>query len=109
MYHLNNNASISGTHLVGEINTSPRLLLKAFGIPNTREDSYKVSGSYTFIDDYGEVFTLYDWKSTSLYDPEYENPIDFWCNDVSQCFHIGGNTDCSNFLKWINAKLQKVR
>ena len=35
----------------------------------------RVSGIYAFVSDAGEVFTVYDDKSTSLWDPDDSLPV----------------------------------
>ena len=108
MFKLNQNANTSGTHRVGTIHLKPRDIIKAFGFPQN-SDGYKVSGEYIFTDEIGEVFTLYDYKMTSLYDPEYINPVDFWALETPQEFSIGGNTTPLNFLDWLENKVESWR
>ena len=68
----------NGTCLIGYIEISPVNLIKKFGYPNMC-DGYKVSGAYAFQDENGDVFTLYDWKYTTLYDSENTyTPEEFW-------------------------------
>ena len=85
-----------GGSLQGYATVSPAKLVEIFGKPS-EADGYKVSGQYTFVNpDNGEAFTVYDWKSTNLYDDsEDPSPEEFWASTVPYDFHIGGsgNTD----------------
>ena len=90
-----------GGSLQGSCRVSPARLVEVFGEPS-ESDGYKVSGEFTFIDrETGESFTLYDWKSTTLYDyagePGVPTPAEFWASSEQYEFHIGGpgNTDIS--------------
>ena len=78
----------SGTS--SQLRIAPTTLRRLFGEPDN-SDGYKVSGEYEFINDEGHVFTVYDWKSTSLYDDCYPNPSDIWMSDKPFCFRVGSN------------------
>ena len=99
-FRLDPKANITGTHLVGYIEAQPFVLVAVFGKPH-ESDGYKVSGEYVFSNDRGEVFTLYDWKSTSLYfGPGAPTPEEFWESDVVHELNIGGKTDAKEFIEW---------
>ena len=84
--------------------------MSRFGQP-AECDGYKVSGIYTFTDDLGNVYTVYDWKSTTLYnDQELDGkevtlptPDEFWANDHFADFSIGGHDACDveAFSNWL--------
>ncbi len=57
---------VAGTHLVDEVQLPPAAVVRRFG-PGEAGDGYKVSRRWVFRKGH-LVFTLYDWKSTSLYD-----------------------------------------
>jgi len=104
-FRRNKKANIHGTSLIGTFTVSPKRLVDVFGIPD-KSDEYKVSGEYAFTrrGDPKIVFTLYDWKSTSLYDDSYETPVQFWGSNSPYGFHIGGHsrkylTEFTNWLK----------
>src|SRR5262249_52287435 len=86
-FRLDLEADIDGTHYRDKILVPPKRVVDTFGPPG-RGDSYKVSGTYRFTDPDGNVFTLYDWKTTSLYDDGVEpgeessfpTPEEFWGN-----------------------------
>lgn len=99
MFKLNNNAYSNMTSLKGYVKIAPSKLVELFGKP-IECDGYKVSGEYIFEDkESGEVFTLYDWKSTSLYDNcGGPDPDTFWKSDEVYNFHVGGRTDATKFI-----------
>jgi hypothetical protein len=107
MFKLSQDADINGTHRVGEITCAPATLVEKFGQPQA-SDGYKVSGEYTFENEAGEVFTLYDWKSTSLYDDDFGSPSPgaFWRQASPQQFNIGGRTNAFDFVDWLEGKVQ---
>jgi hypothetical protein len=109
MFKLNQDASANGTSLQGYVDIAPATLVKVFGEPN-ESDGYKVSGEYVFTDDKGNVFTLYDWKSTTLYDPEYMRPSDLWAMTEPWEIHIGGaGGDWEAFREWLLKEVAKKR
>ena len=98
-------ANINGTHLQDSIMVAPQALVAAFGEPG-ESDGYKVSGEYVFRSDEGEVFTLYDWKMTTLYDGANTlRPHDLWDLESPIEFHIGGNTGAGEFKEWLQFQL----
>ncbi len=111
MYKLNNNASISGTSLKGYANFDYKHMRELFGEPN-ESDGYKVSGEWVFEATNGDVFTVYDWKSTNLYDSDLPSVEEFRASGVNT-FNIGGYNDASEFIAWLawcfkNAKIKAI-
>lgn len=103
-YVLDPNADINGTGLRDHIQADYKDLKKLFGEPE-ESDGYKVSGEWCFRNDNGkEVYTLYDWKSTSLYESEYPS-VEKFRNSGVQEFNVGGHNDASHFIKWLENKL----
>jgi len=92
MFERTNTADACGTSLQGYISIAPATLVKLFGTPDTC-DEYKVSGEYVFKDDKGRVFTLYDWKDTTLYDRECVTPEERWASTNAYNFHIGATSN----------------
>jgi hypothetical protein len=93
MFHLAPEADISDTALVDSVSLPPAFLVARFGPPSA-VDRYKISGRYKFTDDRRHVFTLYDWKSTTLYlgcESDAPTPDDFWAEDEPREFNIGGS------------------
>ena len=95
------NADISDTSLVDAIKVAPAELVRIFGGPPRYFDECKVSGFYSFID--GEkVFTVYDWKSTSLWEDGQPTPIVFWKSRRQEELSIGSNCeDAAEFRSWL--------
>ena len=96
--------ALNGTSYVGEIAIEPIKIVKAFGNPEP-SDGYKVSGEYVFLsEDEKAIYTLYDWKWTTLYDENNPfTPEEFWKSRDKQVLNIGGHNDVSlsHFKKWI--------
>lgn len=100
-YELDPNADLSNTSWVADVKLAPVELVRALGTPHRGADKYKVSGVYSFVDG-RRVFTVYDWKSTSLYDEKLPSPLEFWNSESKVCFSIGSN--CKNgadFKRWL--------
>jgi hypothetical protein len=104
MFTLDNTLSPGGTYLQATISVAPSTLVRAFGEPTTC-DEYKVSGEYLFEDCDGNVFTIYDWKSTSLYDDNLMSPSRFWAQDYECEINIGGKVCATEFLTWLSGRL----
>ena len=83
-----------GTYLVGEIDLVYADIELAFGSP-MHGDDYKISGEWLFEnEETGEVFSLYDWKSTNLYGGDrYPSVEKFRANLKPQTFNIGGKRE----------------
>ena len=99
-------ADINETHRVGHIDLSPARLALRFG-PGVESDGYKVDREYLFTDDDGNVFTLYAYKATSLYDSGLPDPDAFWRQRSAQEFSIGGTTSPDKFIQWLSKQLTK--
>lgn len=110
------NADIFGTSMIEEVEVAPARLVRALGAPHRRADGYKVSGLYCFVEptatsgaissDGIHVFTVYDWKATSLYNEELPSPLAFWNSKDRVCLSIGSNCDnVTDFKRWL---LEKV-
>ena len=104
-FKLDLNADTNGTSLQSYVDTNYADLHKLFGEPQGC-DGYKVSGEWTFVDPKGNVVTLYDWKSTSLYDSDYPS-IETFRASPRATFNIGGNSPeaAINFSNWLHTKL----
>ncbi|MEE4357085.1 MAG: hypothetical protein V2I97_11505 [Desulfococcaceae bacterium] len=103
MFRLATSISTSGTSLRVIIRLRPSDLLRIFGPPEPG-DHYQVSGCYTFTDQHGEVFTVYESRSTTLYwhdtGENFPTPEEFWNSNELEEMGIGGRTDASEFIKW---------
>jgi len=107
-FKLTQNTDTGGTHLQKITALVPSELVAKFGKP-ARFDGYKVSGAFVFSDQYnGNVFTLYDWKSTSLYSNSEERPSEFWSASTPREIHIGGRGDPASFIGWLEEEMKEV-
>jgi len=80
-----------GTSGMGNIEVKYKDLVLAFGEP-MESDEFKVSGEWIFLEEEsGEVFTIYDWKSTNLYDSDLPSVEKFRNLNHAVEFNIGGN------------------
>jgi 2-iminobutanoate/2-iminopropanoate deaminase len=106
-YKMDPEADISGTCWVGDLEIAPSELVRALGAPHARLDAYKVSGLYSFVDG-PRVFTVYDWKSTSLYQHGLPSPLAFWNSRSKLVLSIGSNGDeVDDFREWLLETVQK--
>lgn len=92
MYSVTRDLSLAnGTSYKSSIQLVYSDIVRAFGEP-VEFDEYKVSGQWTFHDpSTGAVFTLYDWKSTSLYSSDLPSVTEFRSSSTPAIFNIGGN------------------
>ena len=97
-----------GTHLQGHITAVYSDLEEILGQPEEC-DGYKVSGQWTLTDSDGNVVTLYDWKSTELYDDSLPSVKQFRRNSDEQEFNIGGRDfmAAENFRETLETALAK--
>lgn len=103
----NNNADRNGTSLQGYITLSFADLVATFGQPE-ESDGYKVSTEWTFEADNGQVFALYDYKDTNLYDKGLPSVEQFRALRSFE-WHIGanGNSDIEAFKAAVVAAIAK--
>jgi len=103
-YVLALDADAGGTHVFSEIWISPAAVIHCFG-QGSNGDEYKVSRQWTFRK--GElIFTLYDWKSTDLYDSEMWSPEQLWASKEPFPLHIGSkepatHDDAEEFARFV--------
>jgi hypothetical protein len=106
-FRLEQSADIDQTHLIVNVDLAPRFLVEAFGNPS-EGDGYKVSGIYTFISEKKDlIFTVYDWKSTNLFDevPGAPSPQEFCASKKPTELSIGGKSkDATKFKAWLTQK-----
>jgi hypothetical protein len=104
-FKLDPNADIANTSLVEHLEVAPIDVVRALGTPHRRADGYKVSGLYSFLGDTA-TFTLYDWKSTSLYHQDLPSPLIFWNSRSKVSLSIGSNCDDARAFKaWLFQKI----
>ncbi len=104
-YNYTKKADIDGTSQLATISLTPRYLKLAYGPPQ-KGDGLRVSGIYMFISDADEVFTLYDYKSTTLWDKDSNlpTPEEFWSSDTLIELSVGGknDSDYKSFIEFLN-------
>jgi len=115
MFKVNFDASIEGTCLQGYAKIPPSTLKAVFGEPRLA-DCYKVTGEWVFQAESGRVFTLYDYKQTSLYwhnsGFEAPTPEEFWSLTIPVEFDIGGQNyepgavTSDDFIDWLLAQIK---
>ena len=75
-YVLTSSGESDGTHQFDEVAITPACVVRCFG-QGFRGDGFKVSRQWVFRK--GKlVFTLYDWKSTDLYEPGMWTASELW-------------------------------
>ncbi len=107
VYHVSLSSDICGTSLKGEVLANYSELETLFGEP--LEGDYKISGEWVFEDADGNVFTLYDWKETELYDEDLPSVRKFRASKEPVSFHIGGRISAVDFKNWLEYQLAKLR
>jgi hypothetical protein len=105
MYKLNPEVDTSGTDSLTMFEIPPVYLVELFG-DISDSDGYKVSRRHVFTSDRGDVFTVYDWKQTTLYHGENSDaptPEEFWHGRELKFLRIGGKAGSNPrpFVKWL--------
>lgn len=91
--------------LVGEFTASYASLVRLFGEPNSEGDGHKVSTEWRIKDkETGQLFSLYDWKATSLYGDTCST-VEAFRALPSYAWHIGGTTDPTAFTEWLQGSI----
>jgi hypothetical protein len=106
MYVRDQSLNAGGSYLVDEVEVPPRFLVERFGAP-ADGDGIRVSGEYTFRSPQGVVFTIHDYKATSLWatDEGLPTPEEFWRSTVPMELSIGARgDDAGEFKTWILAE-----
>jgi hypothetical protein len=113
MFRLTPDADAGGTSYVDMVVIPPAFLVARFGPPGPATRDGKVSGQYTFTGPAGDVFTVHDWKETTLYlgdDSGAPTPDELWSDPEPRELSIGGfgeeNSDGLNrpataFREWL--------
>ena len=101
-----------GTHRQTEIQATYRELVELLGEPY-EGDGYKVSGEWVMQDSEGNIVTVYDWKSTRLYDNDKSLPTvrQFRAEKYPVQFNIGGHCAIAaeNFRHYLTISLINLR
>jgi len=101
---------VNGTSLRTHIEATFQELVTLLGEPEQGDD-YKVSGEWLVKDKDGNVCTVYDWKSTNLYDPDYPTVAQFRAGKYPTTFNIGGHSGyaAENFRHELELQLLELR
>ncbi|NLZ06581.1 MAG: hypothetical protein GXY19_15560 [Phycisphaerae bacterium] len=110
MYKLNPKVDTSGIDSLTLFEFPPAGLVELFG-DAADSDGCKVSRKHVFTSDRGDVFTVYDWKQTTLYrgaNSGAPTPEEFWRSRELKPLRIGGRvgTNPRPFLKWLQAQYE---
>jgi len=103
--------SIDGTSRFGTLTVAPCDLRDALGPFHRRQpDGYKVSGEWIFEDEGGGVYTVYDYKATSLYCSQDLSPEEFWNSRNDWDFSVGchRNSPVNQFIAWLKEQVKPV-
>ena len=81
-------------------NTTYQELVQALGPPSLPEKSGdgKIQKEWVFVDEDGNPFTIYDWKTGS--EDVTMNEITTWC--------VGAKTDTTSFKEWLTSKFNSL-
>ena len=83
--------ALNGSSFIVTVDVSPDFLIRKFGEPDF-SDGYKTSMEWALEDKEGNVLSLYDWKSTSLYSSGLPTPDVLRRSPFPHQFHIGGRS-----------------
>lgn len=96
-------ANLAGTFRVDELRATYEELEKAFGQP-CESDGYKVSTEWKLKYN-GEVFSIYDYKATNLYDPELPTVKKFRSDKKPKVWSVGGRKKSIPFMNRLHDQL----
>jgi len=94
----------SQTHFFNEVQILPHSVVRCFGTGDCG-DGYKVSHTWAFRR--GElIYSLYDWKSTHLYDSTMWTPQELWASNEPFDLHVGSREpatqgDVADFITFL--------
>ena len=96
-------------HLVGDITASYQEMYDVLGKPNGRGDDHKITTEWRLRGKDESGFYIYDWKQTNLFHPAYPSLQEFRSSRMPYEWHIGGKSDPSELVSWLNEHLKAVR
>jgi hypothetical protein len=113
VFQVAHDADAGGTHLLGEVQLPPAFVVKHFG-KHDGGDGLRSSGGWTFLGEAGQVFTLYEWRCTTLSNSRGSgSPTvrEFWKLWEPVRLHIGGRTDTDwqGFRRWLRSEYRAYR
>ena len=95
--------------LLAYVNAGYAELVDVFGKPNSKGDGYKVSTEWVLVDTKtGQVFRIYDYKDTALYDKTQPSVAKFR-RQASFDWHIGGEKrlDMRALQEFLSAEIER--
>lgn len=110
MYQRDDKADANGTYLVVDIDLIPQFLVSTFGAP-LEGDGLRVSGEILFSSKSGQVFSVHDYKNTTLWatDEGLPTPEEFWNSSQLEEFSLASKDeyDHQSFLQWLLGEQKK--
>lgn len=103
--------SPAGTCFQEYVTASYLELFELFGSPNSKGDEYKVSTEWDLVlKNEGAIITIYDWKTTVLYDPGGIS-VDELRRLPEYEWHIGAKSSLSGLTakEYIKKELEVIR
>jgi hypothetical protein len=103
-YERTSSSQADRTCLYREVLLVPSAVVECFCVGD-EGDGFKVSGQWTFRK--GDlIFTLYDWKSTDLYERGMWTPQELWASREAFPLHIGSKDpataeDADDFAQYL--------
>lgn len=114
-YERDETADAGGASWSADVELAPLFLVETYGAP-AAGDGLRVSGWYTFRAPEGAVFTIHDYKQTSLWagDEGLPPPEAFWRSDRPVELTVGSRLDASDpalsrFKRWLLAAYESWR
>ncbi|HPC95102.1 MAG TPA: hypothetical protein PLU87_09180 [Sedimentisphaerales bacterium] len=110
MYKLNPKVDTSGVDSLTLFEFPPAGLVELFG-DACDSDGFKISRKHVFTSDRGDIFTVYDWKQTTLYRGAHSGaptPEEFWRSREPKPLRVGGRLGSNPrpFLRWLQAQYE---
>jgi hypothetical protein len=96
-----------GTCLQGYFRASFLQLKNVLEEPNGETDEYKVSTEWILENEYGDIVTVYDYKSTKTYDSDLPSVEQFRKFNTYN-WHIGAKEKniAESFINWLTDKIK---
>lgn len=107
-YRLNQKAMTSDLTFKTYITLIPKEMVRRFGPPLFIDGEHgepEITGAYTFENDAGEHFRVYDWHQTSLYDKDKLAREVFWVLEYPVQLKVSAKNNATDFVIWL---IQKV-
>jgi hypothetical protein len=113
MFRLDHAANTDGISFRGETRLPPAFLVHRFG-KHGGGDGIRSSGWWTFVSETGEVFTVYEWRCTTLSNGRASgSPTvrQFWASWEPARLHIGAKpgSDWQAFRRWLQSQFRAFR